>query len=94
MIYWIDWGQEDDVGELGKTDRVVISLRKDVTHQGHHLYINNFYTSVPLVLSLASQGVHTCGTIRSDRKYYPHDLLYRNAKTMKRGESKSCIILL
>ena len=27
-------GQEDDVGELGKTDRVVIGLMKDLTYQG------------------------------------------------------------
>ena len=62
---------------------------KDLTYQGHHLYIDNFYTSVPLVLFLVSQGIYTCGTMRSNRKYYPHDLLSKNAKSMKRGESVS-----
>ncbi|XP_065057630.1 piggyBac transposable element-derived protein 4-like [Rhopilema esculentum] len=78
--------QEDDVGDLGKTDRVVIDLVKNLTHQGHHLYLDNFYTSVPLVLFLKSQGIYTCGTMRSNRRYFPIDILSRNAKSMARGE--------
>ena len=46
-------GQEDDVGDLGKTDRVVINLLADLTYQGYHLYLDNFYTSVPLTLFLS-----------------------------------------
>ena len=42
---------EDDVGQLGKTDCVVISLVKNLAHQGHHLYLDNFYTSVALFVS-------------------------------------------
>ena len=80
---------EDDVGQLGKTDRVVISLVKNLAHQGHHLYLDNFYTSVPLFLFLQTQGILCCGTIRSNRKQYPHAMLAEGAKKMNRGGQNS-----
>ena len=60
--------QNDDVGDLGKTDRVVIDLVADLTYQNYHLYLDNFYTSVPLLLFLSGQGILCCGTMRVNRK--------------------------
>ena len=43
-------GQEKgNDGELGKTGAVVVNLVKEYKHKGYKLYIDNFYTSVPLL---------------------------------------------
>ena len=67
---------------------VVVNLLKELTHRGHHLYMDNFYTSVRLLLYLERQGILACGTMRSNRRYYPHQLLGNEIKKMERGESK------
>ena len=59
--------QYDDAGELGKTDQIVVGLVKDLAHQGHTVYIENFYTSVPLVIFLQAQVILWCGTMREKR---------------------------
>ena len=80
--------QNDDVGDLGKTDRVVIDLVADLTYQNYHLYLDNFYTSVPLLLFLSGQGILCCGTMWVNRKYYPKEELSVGVKQLKKGEMK------
>jgi len=81
---------------LGKTDMVVVDLLKDLTHRGHNLYVDNYYTSVPLFVYLQKQGILCCGTMRSNRKHFPHGLLGKDVKRMERGESRfaSCKALI
>ena len=38
------------------------------------MYMDNYYISPELFLSLYNKGVNACGTARSNRKYYPNDL--------------------
>ena len=78
--------QHDDFGDLGVTDMVVINLMAPLTHQGYQLYLDNYYTSVPLLLYLSWKGILACGTMRKNRKYFPRDQLSANVKKMKRGE--------
>ena len=33
---------DSEVGNLGKTNKVVVNLSKELTHRGHHLYMDNF----------------------------------------------------
>lgn len=47
------------------------------------MYIDNFFTSVPLLAYLKSKGILACGTVNSTRKYLPNMQL---DKTMKMGD--------
>ena len=41
--------------------------------QGHHVYCDNFFTSVVLLRHLLNHQIYACGTIRSNRKFFPID---------------------
>ena len=38
------------------------------------MYMDNYYTSPELFLTLYSKRVNACGTARANRKFYPTDL--------------------
>jgi hypothetical protein len=40
-------------------------------NKGYHLFVDNFYTSVPLAEYLYSVGTYITGTVRANRKYLP-----------------------
>ena len=54
--------------------------------KGYHLYIDNWYTSVPLLKFLFDHSTLACGTIRSNRKGFPDPV--KKAK-LKKGQVKS-----
>ena len=39
--------------------------------RGHALYVDNFYTSVPLAEALLNRKTLLCGTVRKNRKHLP-----------------------
>ena len=56
---------------------------KDFLNKGRTLYLDNFYTSVPLAYRLLELKTHTVGTLRQNRKYIPQEI--QQAK-LKKGE--------
>ena len=38
---------------------------------GHHVFFDNFFTSVHLLEQLEEDGIYSCGTARKDRKGFP-----------------------
>ena len=42
---------------------VVMNLVRSIVNQGHHLFFDNFYTSVQLLRDLIGKGIRACGTI-------------------------------
>ena len=40
-------------------------------HTHPKVYMDNFYTSSQLFLDLYDQVVNACGTVRTNKKYYP-----------------------
>ena len=54
--------------ERGLASRVVKDLMENYQGLGHHLYVNNFYTSHKLFKDLLEAGTLACGTVRSNRK--------------------------
>ena len=55
-----------------------------------HVYFDNFFTGVGLLLDLLKSGLYGCGTLRSNRKGFPEDLKPVVKKGMKqRGESQT-----
>ncbi len=60
--------------------RVTESLRG----KGHHLYMDNFYTSPALFRSLKRVGICSCGTLRCNRRGVPP--VIKKKRKMKKGE--------
>ena len=56
----------------GVTQAVVLSLVESFHHKGHHLYMDNLYTSPTLFAILSASGA--CGTLRTNRKGVPHSI--------------------
>ena len=72
--------------EVGLTKRVVETLTKDINGRYHVIYIDKFYTSVELALSLLNQKTYVCGSFNIGRKRWPEDLKAKNS--MKRKDDK------
>ena len=62
---------KEDQAEKGLASRVVKDLMTDYQDLGHHLYVDNFYTSLSLLKDLLEAGTLACGIIRSNRKGFP-----------------------
>ena len=73
-------------GALSVSERVVADLIEPLLDKGYHLYIDNWYTSIPLLKFLFDHGTLACGTIQSNRKGFPDPV--KKAK-LKRGEVKA-----
>ncbi len=65
------------------TAQVVLDLMNGFLNKGYILYADNFYNSVPLTKTLSSQNTYLCGTLRSNRKDNPKQVV--NQKLL-RGE--------
>ena len=64
-------GKEGNNVEKGLASRVVKDLMENYQGLGHHVYVDNFYTSPQLFKDLLEAGTLACGTIRSNRKGFP-----------------------
>ena len=61
--------------EKGLGHRVVMDLMESYKMKGHCLFIDNFYTSPLLLCDLLAAGTYCTGTIRSNRKNFPNELI-------------------
>ena len=61
--------------ETGLCSRVVLQLLSGLESKSPKVYRDNYYTSPGLFLALYKKGINACGTARSNRKYYPKDLV-------------------
>lgn len=81
-------GKESDPNErtpLKKTGAVVVRLTRDYQGKGHHLYVDNFYSSPYLFLFLKTRELYASGTVNSNRAGYPRELA-DEAKGINQGE--------
>lgn len=67
-------GREGNDGERGLANRVVKDLLDGYQGFGHHLYVDNFYTSPKLFKDLLETATLACGTVRSNRRGFPPEL--------------------
>jgi len=58
--------------ELGISGSIVQTLMKDYLQKGRVLYVDNWYTSIPLFTYLYENNTGACGTIRKNRKGLPN----------------------
>jgi len=78
-------GQEAIPGVAVST-KIVMELAADYLDEGRTMFTDNWYTSVSLANELLSRSTNLVGTLRSNRKFNPKDVI--NAK-LKKGEIKS-----
>ena len=63
---------EDYMGSAGK---IVWDLVSPLFGKGYHLYVDNYYSSVPLFSHLLDQQIGACGTVRPNRRGFPQRLV-------------------
>ena len=71
-------------GEHGLGYGVVMKLTEPYHNRGHHIYYDNFFSSVNLLIGLLEKGTYACATTRSNRRGYPLE----DVGKLRRGESK------
>ena len=64
---------------FGHAETVALKLMEKLLHRDHALYVDNFYTSIPLVENLLNQKMLICRTLRKNRKDLPKNIF--SAKT-------------
>ena len=69
---------------FGLGESVIAHFTSDLAGKNHHVYFDNYFSSVPLVEYLKTENIFACGTIRSNRKYLPSNLT--TDKVMNRGD--------
>lgn len=70
--------------ESGRACKIVIKLMKLYKNKGHALYLDNFYTSIPLEEDLLRQGIQIAGTIHSNHRGAPKII---QVMRLQRGET-------
>ena len=66
------------------THAVVMRLVDPIKGRGHHLYVDNFYTSPQLFADLHMNGFGACGTVQVNRRGLPPSM----KDSMRKGEKK------
>ena len=64
----------DLIREFGLAYTVVMELMQHYLMRHHHLYADNFFSSLPLVEDLYAADIYYCGTLRKDRVGIPRQL--------------------
>ncbi|XP_063757603.1 piggyBac transposable element-derived protein 4-like [Eleginops maclovinus] len=67
-------GRKAGGSEKGLAHRVVMDLARPYFGSHLSIYMDNFYSGVPLFEDLSAHGLDACGTIRSNRKGIPTKL--------------------
>lgn len=67
----------DNLKSFGLGERVVLQLVDHLQYKDHEVYIDNYFTSIPLLDQLKRDGIRGCGTIKSNRKFIPTNLKKR-----------------
>ncbi|CAI6377535.1 unnamed protein product [Macrosiphum euphorbiae] len=81
-------GKESVVGQRVST-RIVTEMAEEYLDMGRTMYTDNWYSSYDLATELLKRSTHLVGTLRSNRKNNPTEVI---KKKLKRGEviAKQC----
>ena len=69
-VYTGDSGGDRETG-LGEK---VLQLAESIKGNHHHLYFDNYFSSISPLSKLFEDGTYACGTIRTNRKLYPSEI--------------------
>uniref|UniRef100_A0A0N5BH23 DDE_Tnp_1_7 domain-containing protein n=1 Tax=Strongyloides papillosus TaxID=174720 RepID=A0A0N5BH23_STREA len=62
-------------GSSSATESIVLDLMKNYLSKGHSLYMDNFYNSIKLSERLLKFATYSTGTLRSNRKLNPREVV-------------------
>ena len=83
-------GKTANTQEVGLGTRVVKTLCHNFRDSQQHIYFDNFFTSVGLLIDLSKMGLYGCGTLRTNRKGFPITLKDVAKKGLgERGKSQT-----
>ena len=83
-------GKVEVKAEKGLGKHVVENLTRILVGKHHEIYFDNFFTSIPLLLSLRHDGLNGCGTLKRKRLGFPSQFIPKLSKGLpKRGDSMS-----
>ncbi|XP_040203738.1 piggyBac transposable element-derived protein 4-like [Rana temporaria] len=71
---------------MGISGKIVWELAFPLFQKGYHIYVDNYYTSLPLFRHLFLNKTLACGTSRKNRKGFPQSLV---TTCLQKGESVS-----
>ncbi|GFO43813.1 PiggyBac transposase uribo2 [Plakobranchus ocellatus] len=77
-------GKEGNRADKDHGANVVRKLSQEFHGKGHCVYMDNFFSSIPLFEELKTKGTLACGILRSNRKGIPYNI---RSKKLKKGES-------
>ncbi|KAK3514124.1 hypothetical protein QTP70_005125 [Hemibagrus guttatus] len=80
----------DDANASTVGHRVVTSLVRGLEGRYHHLFMDSFFTSVPLLQRLLQDSLYACGPTNPNRRGYPDALKPRNVGKLAPGEFYQC----
>uniref|UniRef100_A0A671QAP2 Si:ch211-130m23.5 n=1 Tax=Sinocyclocheilus anshuiensis TaxID=1608454 RepID=A0A671QAP2_9TELE len=80
----------DDLAAAALSHKVVTSLARGLEGRHHHIFMDSFFTSVPLLQHLLHQGLYACGPTNPCRRGYPEALKPRNVGKLAPGEFYQC----
>ena len=87
--YCINWniytGKKQNI-EHGLAYKTVLDISAPVLNKGHHIYMDNFFSSPTLFTELANRGTGACGTLRPNRVGTPPEI--KAAKLKKNDPPK------
>lgn len=63
-----------DGAQIGLGKRVVLDLSRRLHGLRHHLFFDNFFSSVSLLETLLENGLYACGTARQNYREFPAPL--------------------
>ena len=56
------------------THAVLLKLLEGLENRGHHVYMDNYYSSPSLFQNLRRLGFGACGTVRTNRRGVPEEI--------------------
>ena len=68
-------GKKGSTTEHGLGGSVVTRLTRDLVGKYFHVFMDNFFSSVTLFQQLLAENIYATGTLRSNRKQFPSELL-------------------
>lgn len=67
-------GRGEAASENGLGYNVVTNLPRDIQGKNHHVFLDNYFTSVKLMEDLLAQNIYACRAVRMNRHGFPDDL--------------------
>ena len=69
-----------DLGDRNYSHAIVVALLDGLEGRGHHVYMDNYYSSRALFSELRDLGFGACGTVRINRRGLPPEMKATLAK--------------